>query len=213
MWQRDLSVNGWAEVVGITDESQLLNLAYSLGQPVFASDGSILKYITPLSTACAPILTLSARYGFGAFPLHTDTAYWPLPARYVLFMAMGTPSACTLVSPARDIFDSLSLPVRKAAEHSVSIVRTPHRSFYASIFFKENDSRGIRFDPCCVFPANSNADVFVKHFSVALLGVTPVKIKWTGANALIIDNWKALHGREAVSSYDVNRVLTRVYVR
>ena len=92
----NLEASGWARINTISGASRdelgktMLDAAGALGRPVPSLPGRPL--VEWLSTA--PEQTrrpnLTALHGSGGFPLHTDTAHWPVPARY-LFLSCFEP--------------------------------------------------------------------------------------------------------------------------
>src|SRR4051794_6145768 len=85
----ELEFYGWQFVSNISSRDDLIKLAQSLGRPRPSLTGSIVKELRPVAKHAAQRLTLSATYGLGTFPLHTDTAFWPVPARYVVLRVHG----------------------------------------------------------------------------------------------------------------------------
>lgn len=70
---------------------------------------------------------------------------------------------------------------------------------------------GLRFDPGCMTPLDARARALTAHFAEA--EQTATSHKWTGdGRILVIDNRRTLHAREAMSSGDEERTLTRLAV-
>ena len=66
-------------------EERLLDLSRLLGSPRGdVRDPRIIRVLKPQVSDDAPSNTLSSRYGIGAFPFHTETAYWYRPARFLV---------------------------------------------------------------------------------------------------------------------------------
>lgn len=85
-----LRENGWSRIDGSLGNSQplgtrMLEIASLLGTPVGARVKDVLvETLTPTGTDQARTRSLSRIYSTGSFPLHTDTAHWPTPCRYVV---------------------------------------------------------------------------------------------------------------------------------
>src|SRR5260370_12977058 len=100
----ELNTRGWTCVTGSSSRSALLELARSIGRPVPSPSGELVRELAPKPPAAAGRGTLSKAYGMGAFPLHTDTAFWPVPARYVVLLASGDIRRYTSVLTFTDLF-------------------------------------------------------------------------------------------------------------
>src|ERR1700733_14506048 len=85
----ELETHGWVCVKNVPDRAEFLELARSLGRPMMSPTGQLIKEIKITSKLLARPGTLSAAHGRGAFPLHTDTAFWPIPARYLMLRIQG----------------------------------------------------------------------------------------------------------------------------
>lgn len=91
---REIGKHGyWFDAVGPQTEDELLAIARSLGRPLAdRRDPRLAKPVSPSSSDDAPANTLSARYGFGDFPFHSDSAHWTRPADLLLLYCV-TPGA------------------------------------------------------------------------------------------------------------------------
>lgn len=213
MWKEDLELKGWVEVDNIHSTDELFEIAETVGDVVRHPDGQLLNIIVPKKRSNAVSGTFSAKHGLDGFPLHTDTAFWPLPTRYIILMVDGNTENGTLVVPISLVFSRLDKFTINAANKSISIVNIPSGQHYCSTVFREGNESGFRYDSCSMVPANESAKVFNKVFTNTLNEIKPKEIMWTGRNALIIDNWKTLHGRSAISRYSKKRKLNRIYLR
>lgn len=142
--------------------------------------------------------------------LHTDTAFWINPVRYILFGIKEVSCCTTQIALASDIFNRMEIQDRKDIERAIFKVKTVNKQFYSPLIFKDYTTSGIKYDPSCMTPANKFAEKFVKNILEIDYPVT--EIKWSGKKALIIDNWKVLHGRgEALVNEE--RELKRIYIK
>jgi len=199
-------------VTGITSPSELLCLAKSIGRPVPSPTGQLIKRLTPVLQRGARAGTLSATYETGSFPLHTDTAFWPIPCRYVVMRAFGDCRRPTTILSFSDLLQDATPEIHALIDRSVWRVRTQSRGFYCSFRFRGKESSGWRYDQTCMHPVNKAA--FVLHDRLlGLPGCSHVEtLEWTGDLAIVLDNWKVLHGRGPEPPEERLRILERIYV-
>lgn len=207
-WRNELEAHGWVRISGIKTDASLLEVAGQLGT-VIAGDGPI-KRLRPLRQQEARKGTLSARHGAGPFPLHTDTAFWPRPARYLVMRVVGDCRRPTTLVPFSLLFAS-DAQLQRLAAQSTWRIRTPAGQHYVSMEFRSDGEVGWRFDAQCMFPMNRAAREVAKTF-----GRTPRvethALAWTEDSALIVANWKTLHGRGDAPPEERLRELHRIYV-
>lgn len=213
MISSDIEQYGWVLVPGISDRSKLLELAASLGTPVRSPDGHLVKVLRPCTSAQSHHMTLSKKYGRGAFPFHTDTAFWPLPCRYVVLRVCGDTRRQTFVWPLSEVFEQFAPSLRRRALQSVWTVKTPSRRFYCSMAFRVGNSNYWRYDANCMVPANGAARCVKDLMTSMIHGANGHAVKWSEGNALVILNWKVLHARGPRPEAETNRIVERVYVR
>jgi hypothetical protein len=210
----ELERRGWVRVTDISTRPALLELARSLGSPVPSPTGELVKEIRITPASNARTGTLSAAYGDGEFPLHTDTAFWPVPARYIVLRVRGDTRRPTTISSFEDLSQECgghSLLV--LAEKSIWRVRTRSASFYCSLRFRVNRSSGWRYDRECMFPANGAAQKLEQILESLTTGSRGESIGWSGDEAIVLSNWSILHGRGRAPRDEKERILDRVYVR
>ena len=208
----ELETRGWTSVVGISNKTELLKLAKSVGQPSPSPAGEIVKELTPMLASDARNDTLSKSYGRDSFPLHTDTAFWPIPARYVILRARGDIRRQTTVSIFDNIFRGEWHKLRAIAERSIWLVRTASAAFYCSITFSAAGHTGFRYDSQCMSPVNSEAFRIRDALQPFLSYDRGEPVDWKCDVAIIVDNWQALHARGPSPVDEGPRVLERIYV-
>jgi alpha-ketoglutarate-dependent taurine dioxygenase len=193
-------------------DKELLELAKSLGTPVPSRKAPrLIDQLRPISKSQAQPSSLSAQHGTGAFPLHTDTAHWRTPARYILLRAVVAHDKCRPTL----IIDTRSLPLDASDRHllkrAVFSVRNGRGSFLTTIL--PDDEKFFRFDCDCMFPKTSSASQALSILASAE-GLCPqVEIRWATNHTLVLDNWRFLHGRaERDGKGQENRLLHRVLV-
>jgi len=204
---------GFFEVNNISSSEDLSKLASSIGQIIPHPNGEKIYTLSPNTGEDAIKGTLSNRFGLSEFPLHSDTAFWSQPSRYIV-MGMIKESSCdTQLISWNEIFSVLSPQAKNYAKNASYIIDTIDEKKYTSLFFSNNGERGLRFDPCCMKPANKAARKFHDEMLMIQQNLKPKKIIWSGKKAIVIDNWQYLHGRSIVSAHDKKRKLLRIYIR
>ena len=206
-----LKMKGLVELEGVSDEQDIVDLASTLGQLRLHPNGERVYTLKPSDGEQSLDGTFSRLYGYSTFPIHTDTAFWSLPARYVI-MAMKATSQCgtSFLSLATQRED-FKKEIYGLAKKSVFILKNFEGARYVSAYFRCGEEEGIRFDPNCMNPKNKEAGLFrdkIIELAARNIGI----VKWTGDKTLIIDNWSVLHGREAVLHEKGSRTLSRIYV-
>jgi hypothetical protein len=213
MLLEDLRTKGWALVPGIDTREHMLSLAKSLGMPTETDDGHLVKRLKPLDSINARSNTLSAHHGLGAFPLHTDTAFWPEPCRYLVLRVLGDKRRVTTVITFDDLFKCTIPDANSLADHSVWLMKTGRKKFYCSMHFPCRRGKGWRYDPVCMVPANQSANEISREMYCLAHSGIGFPIPWEQGTAVVIDNWMALHGRGESPENEGARVLERIYVR
>ncbi len=196
---------------GIQDEDSFLRVAMKLGDPIALTGGSFIKELKVRRKRDAKINTLSARFGTGMFPFHTDTSFWSHPARLVLLRALsGDLSRGTYVKSFVDLFEGIS---GHEIRRSAWICDTGKRKFYSTINFEASHQRGYRFDPNCMRPANASAKHIEEIIKPRCLQLNKGRIDWQPNRVAVIPNWTHLHARGTSNSLQQERTLQRIYVR
>lgn len=173
-WAR---LNGWTEVAPRSGDPSVSDLR-------------------PVPTDAARAQSLSAKYGTGAQPLHTDGAHLEQPPDLVVLVAVAPSLTPTVVWKG-----TWEAPVLDG----VFVVRSGERSFLTTAWA---DGR-FRFDPGCMEPADARARMVVEHFERMRDRAT--KHQWTvPGQMLVIDNKQSLHARDAVAPGDEGRHVQRV---
>jgi hypothetical protein len=195
-------------------QATLFELAGRLGDPVpVRRGGPTLDRLVPVDRDAAPSRTLSALYGVGRFPMHTDAASHRIPPRFLLLRFDGR-EATTTPTQLLD-FNSLDLGPREMAalRREVWLVRGGvGRTFYTTILSRTSIGQMVRFDPGCMEPALGTDSRGLPALLEAFEGVEPVDVYWQPEEIVVIDNWRFVHGRGAVD-LEHDRVLERVLVR
>ncbi|GAA3528012.1 hypothetical protein AFL01nite_02800 [Aeromicrobium flavum] len=185
---------GWASTTA--NLSNLRFLAFKIGlTPVATRAGqSAVDSLTPLHAHEAPRRSLSAKYGMGPQPLHTDGAHLPHPPDIVILSASSPSAVPTMLrrfSGAGNTASSLD-----DLEHGLFLVDDGSTRFLSPVL-----SRGrYRYDPGCMTPADTLARRAAAQFDQALTSATP--FEWSEPNqVLVLDNRRVLHARGDATSH------------
>jgi len=211
----ELSESGWLLVKEVRTTG-LLQLARELGEPVPSRlGGPLVDRLAPKPKEEAPPRSMSAFFGLGEFPFHTDCAHFRIPPRFLLLrLAEGaTSDRPTLAQEFRQL--GLNANQRNELLRHVWLVNGGRRCFFSSIL---SDSlipghTLVRYDQCCIRPALPGFAVSAAILEHAMHEVVPVAVDWKPDEVLIIDNWRVLHARgPATNQAKSPRVLERVLV-
>ena len=191
-------------------ENEILNLANSLGEIVPDNNGKVIQVLKAKQNGCGIFGSFSYEIGLKEFPWHTDTSFWDIPVRWLLLFSKN-PSACTtnylkLENILRD-----KEKFKHLAHAAIFKLRLPTSIFLMPFLFNKNYECGYRYDQHIMAPFNKAAFELDKCIREGLEECRYNKIKWTGENMAIIDNWKGIHNRSDCSNYP-DRELTRIYI-
>jgi len=203
--------SGWVEIEGVSSTEYMLEIAASLGSIRPHPNGEKLSILTPSYGEHSIKGTFSNRYGFSSFPLHTDTAFWSEPSRYIVIGMFMKSDSNTYLIQTSDVFSKLSTKALNYAKSATYVIDTIEGKKYTSLLFSQFSENGLRFDPCCMKPINKAAKYFHNEFCGLLENIKVNSIEWTGNKAVVIDNWKCLHGRSAIAEDEHSRELMRIY--
>jgi hypothetical protein len=204
-----LQLRGWVALRPESRELPTLAVARAIGEPIRSPTGDLVRKLVPKDPTDAISGTFSHVYGKADFPLHTDTAFWPVPARYLVMRVTGDTRRPTMVAPIPQPFASTITP---EVVSSVWIIRGV-RPFYCSMQFRVNGEVGVRYDPLTMIPANAAAAKVQSGLPTMLAQLPTFSVDWEAAGTVIVDNWRALHGRGPEPAGEGQRVLERIYVR
>lgn len=206
----DLKDKGILITDDIYSQDDLIGLANSVGKIRPHPNGRDIAILKSSDGTNSLTGTFSNTYGLSAFPFHTDTAFWGMPARYVV-MGMLKRSQCTTnYISLSDIDKYVSDDFYSKAAKSIYLVETFEGSKYTSPVFYNDGVLGFRFDPNIMKPTNDHAKRFHEEFLSAIDRIESIKIHWNGNKAVVFDNWEYLHSRSPVK--DERREIFRIYL-
>lgn len=153
--------------------------------------GPILDTLRPSTRESAHPRSLSARFGAGTQPLHTDGANHQAPPEFVFLQSGGSErgTARTRLLRTSSLFTDDSL--LHAARQGVFQVGAGRTAFTAHALETNGD---LRFDPGCMRPLDPLSRGIVHAVNESAL--TAEVFEWSGGeHVLVIDNRRVLHGR------------------
>lgn len=207
---KELEDKGIAVVNDIHSEEELVALAKSLGSIKLNQNGGSVSKLRPRKGRNALKGTFSQVYGFSPFPMHTDTAFLGVPVRYLVFGMIGSSSCATTYVHFEEICRASGMNLMGVAKRAVYLSDTFEERKYIGAAFTHDGKEGIRFDANVMRPINANARKYHESMSHILESMPVHKVAWSGSRAVIIDNWKILHGRDEAA--DEEREILRIYV-
>ncbi|WP_210526406.1 TauD/TfdA family dioxygenase [Pantoea ananatis] len=206
-------MNHFYEVKNCSSVEQLLSLARNLGEITHHPNGELYDIICANDGSNARTGSFSHNFGFQSFPLHTDTAFWDIPARFLLMWSPKASAVPTTFIPWTRLLDFIPESKIRVINDAIFTVHTYESVKYCSLKFKFDGRQGFRFDPNIMKPANKHAIEFCKIYNDFFQSEDLNEFSWLGCSALILDNWHVLHGRGHVATPNENRKIFRVYVR
>ncbi len=204
--------NGFTVVPRLSAHATALEIAASLGDPVKLGDLQMVQRLVP-QTASTPN-TYSGNFGVGRFPIHTDLAQWRLPPRYLMLRCVkGHADVPTLVLDGDKIVTALGAETMRRA-----LVRPRRPQGGAVRLLRLLDAKQgaeiLRWDGLYLKPASRIGELVYAAMHECIDAMKPETISLVDeGDTLIIDNWRMLHGRSAVSEDHRDRCLERVYLR
>lgn len=194
------------------DNNELLDLANNIGMAVPDDNGVMIQDVLARDTNNGSRGSFSYTCGYGEFPYHIDTAFWELPARYLVLHVTKESDCQTYYALYRDILTLSDIDLTEYIKRACFILKTFNGQRFVPFRFTDGREFGYRYDPNILIPYNEEARFLVSKIDELLKVNTPMGIKWTGENIAIIDNWKGVHSRGTAIN-DKNRVLNRIYIK
>lgn len=187
----------------------LLDLASSFGKVIPGARGEMVQQLPAREIGNGPKGSFSYTVGYGQFPWHTDTAYWEVPARFLL-LASEKASPCATTYQFFDAIKSAIADFDYLIARAVFLMDVPGGRRYISPRFIMAGKRGYRLDFHIYKPVNKEAMTLMNLIG-EFLEKNYLRHLWTGKNVVVVDNWRIIHGRETAIG-DKNRILKRIYI-
>lgn len=194
----------------ICSEEEFVEFASSLGRPVPLANGSVVKTLRVSPSREARSNSLSQRFGTGSFPFHTDTAFWPRPARLVLLRGVsGDLRRPTILTP---FSSAINLAASRRVRQAAWLCDTGYRKNYTTMHFEYDGVYGLRYDPNCMAPANKAAQEIDELLRPHCFDIKGELIEWVPNRVAVIPNWTYLHARAPSRWEDLDRLIERIYI-
>lgn len=188
---------------------ELAKLGDCLGMRVAGRASSLQEVVQPQAEDNAHPRSLSARFGLGALPFHTELSHRTRPCRYILLGCIdpGSTAAATMLLDWRTL--RFSREELDLLEGTPVLVRTGRRSFYSTIL---SPGRAfLRYDPGCLEALDERSREALSLVGNRIAGAPSEMHHWRQGDILIIDNWRVLHGRSP-SDRSSSRRLARILI-
>jgi len=157
--------------------------------------------------------SLSAVFGRGRFPFHTDGAHLKKPPRFILLHARIADETIrpTIFKPF--YFDRLSTDLVEQMQSMIWTVSDGFHYFYSPVLnvIEREKSYFIRLDPVCMKPPmGKEGKMILKNLSIFLRSTPSYSVVWQDNSYLLLHNWQAVHARgSATRETRMARVLHR----
>ncbi len=189
-------------------------VAMGLGSALTLGKADVVHTIIPKETDTPN--TYSGMYGMGDFPMHTDMAHWRDPPRFMLLRCVrGHEGVATLVADSCALVDDLGAPLLLRA--LVKPRRPVAGAFHLLSLYRErrsNEAALFRWDEAFLVPASKAGAEGMAKVRQALVRITRIHVPLAQAgDTLVVDNWRMVHGRSAVSKEEADRLIERAYLR
>ncbi|RWP41761.1 MAG: hypothetical protein EOR04_13545 [Mesorhizobium sp.] len=204
---------GWATTSVVGDEATVISAIASvgdqLGKRVHGRGSAEIELIVPTPHDLAHPRSLSAHHDLGLLPLHVELSHRMRPCRYVVLGCLdpGVPPVATTLLDRHTV--NFSPNERALLRSAAVLVRSGRRSFY-STFLPEGEEY-LRFDVGCMEAVDDRGREAIRMLEDRLAQSSPVEHHWQTGEILVIDNWRALHGR-ARTGVAVGRRLLRIMI-
>lgn len=206
---RQIQELGYADL-GTTDKSEpTLRVAERTGSSIGANVFGSVERLGVTKLGAKGPNTYGGVFGLAELPLHTDLAHWFRPPRYVLLRCIdGSPYVSTRILDRSQVEREITPKLMQRA------VFSPRRPLDGKLYLLRMLTRdAIRWDDLFLIPKNAAAhEVKARMASPALTRQAQEIFLAQPGRAILLDNWRVLHGRSAVPKDSLSRQLDRVYL-
>lgn len=206
---------GYAILPSFHPEHDPAAAAAKLGVPEEVEGLRFIQELLPTTPDLTTPNTYSGNFGLGVFPLHTDLAHWSKPPRYLMLRCVrGDKDAHTYIVDGRSIVAAIGSSM---LARCLARPRRPMKGAFQllPIWRSSTDHRHqcIRWDSIYLKPANEYAKNVFRLIEDCISDFRPIStVLLNAGDTLILDNWRLLHGRSAISSTESSRRIQRVYL-
>lgn len=209
----DLERNGWCRFASKSECDAAIALAADravelLGRPAAGRAGATCETIVPRVRSDAHPRSQSAAHGLDAIPLHAELSHRLAPCRYVVLGCLdpGRSGSATTTLEWRKL--GLTPNEMALLKSAPLLIRNGRKSFYSTAI--PRDGRFLRYDRECVEAVDARGRAALDLIRARLSSVGPVAHPLQRGDILVIDNWRTLHGREAVTEQSGRRLVRRL---
>jgi L-asparagine oxygenase len=205
--ERELKERGYI-LFSSDSEKSMLDVAECLGQIFRVSSMPLVQTLTPRLKEDEYENTYSGNYGLNEFPFHTDLAHWYIPPRYLLLRCVCPAnnvatklidSNVFLENISADLFNRSHFKPRKCLDRKVNLLKILHGGIF-------------RWDSIFIEPVNKTAKLLKIHIEEHINSMQSDNLVLENiGDCLLIDNWRMLHGRDAINRESMGRKIERVY--
>lgn len=196
----------WASGSGDLDSIQRHAVSLGWTEVAIRRGDATVSVLRAVEANTAHPKSLSAAYGLGQQPLHTDGAHLPDPPDFVVLISKNPSATPTrLWSASSFLRKRPTLGLIDALRHGMFLVLNGSESFYAPTL----SAAWFRYDPGCMTACDARARDVEEFFASQL--PEAATHEWSRADqVLLLNNRRTLHARSAVSKDDLDRELIRV---
>ncbi|WP_431809857.1 TauD/TfdA family dioxygenase [Brevibacillus agri] len=197
------------------NEEDLIAISNQIGIPIRTRLGAeVIDRLSPKEKKDAHKNSLSRNHGLNSFPLHTDTAYFKIPVRYILLYSInpGSGDRPTYLYDAKNLFNH-DKELRFELANVLFKVINGRNSFLTTIYNSHQNKNYFRLDRDCMKAASSEGTELLTKIDNLISPRDLIEVKWNFGDLLILDNWRFLHGRGKSNMMDNDRLLLRVSIK
>lgn len=180
---------GWAAGPATLAEVQLEAALLGWKEVPIRRGGPPVSTLRPVDPAQAMPNSLSARYGKGAQPLHTDGAHMVEPPDIVI-LACATTSATPTILWNRQRYGHAVTRLPEYVHHGVFLISSGKDSFFSTAYSGQH----FRYDPGCMLPCDARARQTARFF-IEVEKYADQHVWSEPGQVLLIDNRRVLHAR------------------
>lgn len=197
------------------NEEELIAISKQIGRPVETRLGAkIIDRLSPKEQEDSHKNSLSRIHGLHSFPLHTDTAYFKLPVRYILLYSQnpGSGDRPTYFYDTHNL-TSHDNELRIELANVLFKVINGRYSFLTTIYNCHQNKYFFRLDRDCMKATSLEGTELLTKIDNLICPEDLFETKWRSGDLLIIDNWRFLHARGESKMVDNDRLLLRISIK
>jgi L-asparagine oxygenase len=210
----ELCNDGWCSIETCPC-ANLLEFASDFGKPIASSSKrpfAEILHVTPAKEARPR--SLSATYGEGAFPWHTDMAHIRVPPRFTILRSLSDAGIRpTYLLDSKQIYQTSD--EEAVLRNEIWLVNGGRGRFLTPIL-NNTISPGVdifRYDSCVMRSVESSSLESVRLMKAIAVRKASAVVEWLPGLCVIFDNWRMLHARAPRPiGTEPYRVLERVLV-